>query len=113
MARRQQEVKVEKEITIKPGWKDGTKITFAREGDEQPGTEPADIASPSRHIRVGERRVTPQTETVLPDEGMPLPKSPGQRGVLRVKYNIIFPRLDSQQKQEIAAILAQQRPRRK
>jgi DnaJ family protein B protein 4 len=30
-------VSVEKEITIKPGWKNGTKITFEREGDELPG----------------------------------------------------------------------------
>jgi len=37
--------KVEKILTIdvKPGWKAGTKITFEREGDEQPGREPADI----------------------------------------------------------------------
>jgi DnaJ family protein B protein 4 len=34
---------VEKEINIKPGWKNGTKITFEREGDEAPGLIPADI----------------------------------------------------------------------
>merc|ERR1712159_606423 len=32
---------VEKEIPIKAGWKDGTKITYEREGDEAPGTTPA------------------------------------------------------------------------
>jgi len=31
-------------ITVKPGWKAGTKITFAREGDKTPGKIPADIA---------------------------------------------------------------------
>jgi len=31
-------------VTIKPGWKAGTKITFAREGDRIPGKTPADIA---------------------------------------------------------------------
>jgi len=36
-------VSVEKEIPIKKGWKDGTKITYEREGDEAPGTVPADI----------------------------------------------------------------------
>ncbi len=36
-------VAVEKEINVKPGWKDGTKITFEREGDELPGIVPADI----------------------------------------------------------------------
>ncbi|KAI1883274.1 hypothetical protein AGOR_G00243520 [Albula goreensis] len=30
-------------IEIKRGWKEGTKITFPREGDEAPGTIPADI----------------------------------------------------------------------
>ena len=36
-------VSVDKEIEVKPGWKDGTKITFEREGDELPGVIPADI----------------------------------------------------------------------
>ncbi|CAF1056827.1 unnamed protein product [Rotaria sordida] len=30
-------------IDIKPGWKQGTKITFPREGDQSPATIPADI----------------------------------------------------------------------
>lgn len=30
-------------INVKPGWKAGTKITFQREGDQLPGTIPADI----------------------------------------------------------------------
>jgi len=30
-------------IDIKPGWKQGTKITFPREGDQSPSTIPADI----------------------------------------------------------------------
>lgn len=30
-------------IEIKPGWKEGTKITFSREGDESPNHIPADI----------------------------------------------------------------------
>jgi len=38
-------VAVDKEIAVQPGWKDGTKITFEREGDDmQPGSIiPADI----------------------------------------------------------------------
>lgn len=35
--------KVDKEIHIRPGWKDGTKITFEKAGDELPGIQPADI----------------------------------------------------------------------
>lgn len=31
-------------LTIKPGWKSGTKVTFSREGDQVPGKIPADIA---------------------------------------------------------------------
>ena len=34
---------VEKEIQIKVGWKEGTKITYENEGDEMPGVIPADI----------------------------------------------------------------------
>jgi DnaJ family protein B protein 4 len=34
---------VDKAISIKAGWKDGTKITFEREGDESPGVEAGDI----------------------------------------------------------------------
>lgn len=30
-------------ISVKPGWKAGTKITFQREGDQMPGKIPADI----------------------------------------------------------------------
>jgi DnaJ family protein B protein 4 len=31
------------EISVKPGWKQGTKITFGKEGDVEPGVVPADI----------------------------------------------------------------------
>ena len=31
-------------IKVKPGWKSGTKVTFAQEGDRIPGKVPADIA---------------------------------------------------------------------
>ena len=40
---RQTQASIDKEIPIKVGWKDGTKITFEREGDELPGVIPADI----------------------------------------------------------------------
>jgi len=38
-------VPVEKilQIDVKPGWKEGTKVTFEKEGDENLGQEPADI----------------------------------------------------------------------
>jgi len=31
-------------VNVKPGWKDGTKVTFGKEGDKVPGKIPADIA---------------------------------------------------------------------
>merc|ERR1711874_355898 len=31
-------------ISVKPGWKSGTKVTFSQEGDRVPGKIPADIA---------------------------------------------------------------------
>jgi len=31
-------------VAVKPGWKAGTKVTFAKEGDQSPGKIPADIA---------------------------------------------------------------------
>lgn len=43
MSGRQNQVSVDKEIEVKQGWKEGTKITFEREGDESPGVIPADI----------------------------------------------------------------------
>jgi len=30
-------------IDVRPGWKPGTKVTFSREGDQNPGSVPADI----------------------------------------------------------------------
>merc|ERR1712146_741742 len=36
-------VSTEKTIPIKPGYKDGTKITFEREGEEESGKDPGDI----------------------------------------------------------------------
>lgn len=30
-------------ISIKPGWKSGTKVTFQKEGDQSPGKIPSDI----------------------------------------------------------------------
>lgn len=40
---RRSQISTDKEIMVKAGWKDGTKITFEREGDESPGVIPADI----------------------------------------------------------------------
>jgi DnaJ-class molecular chaperone len=49
-------VSVDKEIAVKAGWKDGTKITFESEGDEGPGVTPADIVF-TLHTKPHERFV--------------------------------------------------------
>lgn len=38
-----QSVSSDKEISVKPGWKDGTKITYQKEGDERQGWVPGDV----------------------------------------------------------------------
>jgi len=139
---------VEKVLTInvKPGWKEGTKITFEKEGDERPGMEPADIvftiseASHPRFKRVGNdlhytatlslkqalvnpvievvtldnrklrismnEVVTPNTRQVVKGEGMPISKSPGQKGDMIVTFNVVFPTsLSKEQKDKLAMIL--------
>lgn len=135
----------DKEIKVKPGWKDGTKITFEKEGDELPNTIPADIiftveAKPhdrfkrdgddliytcdvsladaltgvrtsittldNRRLPIEARNVTPQTEKVVPGEGMPNSKK-GTKGDMKVKFNIAFPDLSSSQRTQIVRILEQ------
>lgn len=56
------EVQVDKTIAIKPGWKDGTRITFQKEGDEQPGMIPAGTWSVGRMGR--KRRMAPGSAAV-------------------------------------------------
>ena len=41
-------------ITVKPGWKSGTKVTFPKEGDQVPGRIPADIAFTIKVINLNE-----------------------------------------------------------
>ena len=38
------------QINVKPGWKAGTRVTFAKEGDRIPGKIPADIAFVIRYV---------------------------------------------------------------
>ncbi|XP_076006775.1 dnaJ homolog subfamily B member 5 [Genypterus blacodes] len=118
-------------IIIKKGWKEGTKITFPKEGDETPENIPADIAfvlkdkghvhfkrdganivykcvislkealcGCSVSIPTLDKRVIPLpcNEIIKPGtmkrlrgEGLPLPKSPVQRGDLIVEFSVRFP----------------------
>ncbi|KAK6152522.1 hypothetical protein DH2020_015157 [Rehmannia glutinosa] len=50
--------------------------------------------------------VSPNYEEVVKGEGMPIPKEPGKKGNLRIKFNIKFPsRLTSEQKTGIKRLL--------
>ncbi|KAH7306523.1 hypothetical protein KP509_22G016700 [Ceratopteris richardii] len=126
-------------INVKPGWKKGTKITFAEKGNEQLNMAPADLVfvvdekphdvykrdgndlvvthkislaealigttislttldGRSLTIPVNEV-ISPGYEKVVAREGMPIPKEPGKKGNLRIKFDIKFPsRLTSEQK---------------
>nr|XP_046201219.1 dnaJ homolog subfamily B member 5-like [Oncorhynchus gorbuscha]XP_046201220.1 dnaJ homolog subfamily B member 5-like [Oncorhynchus gorbuscha]XP_046201221.1 dnaJ homolog subfamily B member 5-like [Oncorhynchus gorbuscha] len=128
-------------IVIKRGWKEGTKITFPKEGDETPENIPADIAFVLRdkghahfrrdgsniiytgnislkealcgctvNIPTLDNRVIPLSchEVIKPGtvkrlrgEGLPLPKSPTQRGDLIVEFTVRFPDRIPPQSREI------------
>lgn len=137
-------------VTVKAGWKPGTKITFTGEGDEPAmgGGTPQDIVfviaeKPhavftrkdndlqvslnlslkealcgfDRTIRTLDGRtlkvpdtlgvISPGKEAKIPGEGMPISKKPGQKGDLRIKFSVEFPRgpLSSSQKDAIRQAL--------
>lgn len=131
------------EIKIKPGWKAGTKITFANEGDYQPecqarqtiqfvleekphpvfkrvdndlsitvpltfkesllGFEKDITTIDGRRIPFGRLSpVQPSTTNTYPGLGMPISKSPGQRGDLIINFKVDYPiSLTAEQKQAI------------
>lgn len=134
------------EIPVKPGWKEGTRITFQGKGDESPGREPNDIVfivKEQLHPRF-ERKgndlhckmrlplrvalgggqvavqtldnrilhvplqniVSPNSEIVVAKEGMPVSKSPHEKGDLHIIFDIVFPtQLSQTQKSQISAAL--------
>ena len=135
-------------ISVKPGWKKGTKVTFAQEGDAAPNVVPADIVfslselphpvfSREGHNLVFVATVTlsealcgttlevptldgrklavscpevvsPGYEKTVTGEGMPLSKTPDQRGNLIIRFHIVFPKyLEDNQKQVLKKTLAQ------
>ncbi|CAF0914333.1 unnamed protein product [Adineta steineri] len=133
------------EIQIKPGWKEGTKITFEGEGDEgDENTIAGDIVfiirdkphpifersnsdliyrvklnikqallgtlivipfldtnKPPYQLRSHQEIVTPQTEKRFLNEGLPYPKDPSRRGDLIVKFDILFPKILSNEQRTL------------
>ncbi|KAK7922656.1 hypothetical protein WMY93_009558 [Mugilogobius chulae] len=103
-------------VTVKPGWKEGTRITFPEEGDQGPNNIAADMVFIVRqkphslfkralvgfvvevetldgriiNIPVNEI-VHPSYKKVVPGEGMPLLHNQSQRGDLILTFNIHFP----------------------
>ncbi|ESN99001.1 hypothetical protein HELRODRAFT_155930 [Helobdella robusta] len=118
-------------LEIKPGWKEGTKITFAKEGDQKPNKIPADIVfiiKDKPHplfVRDGSdikykhklslrdailgttiqipnldgRRISKEIGPLrsssytlkIPNEGLPISKTPNKRGDLIVEFEVFFP----------------------
>lgn len=57
-------------------------------------------------LPLGDSVVTPGSERRLAGEGMPVSKSPGQKGDLVVKFDVTFPAaLSEAQKQKVRAVL--------
>lgn len=132
------------EISVKPGWKAGTKINFTNEGDYQPECQARQtvqfVIDEKPHAlfkregndlnmvvpisfkesllgfdkevtTIDGRRITllrssplqPTSTNMYPGLGMPISKTPSQRGDLKISYKIDFPLgLTPQQKQAIA-----------
>ena len=137
------------EVSVKPGMKAGTKFTFEREGDEEPGAPPSDIqfviaekehllytrdASTNnlihnakisladalcgttislktldgRNLSVAINEVvSPNYVKIVKNEGMPLPKEPGKRADLLIKFTIVFPSyIPNEKKSDLRRLLS-------
>lgn len=135
------------EVEVKRGWKDGTKITFPGEGDQEtPHSRPGDMIfivktkHHDRFVRDGlhlihkipislvraltgfiapirtldgrilkvtvDEVVNPKTRKIVPNEGMPSSKAAGEKGDLILEFDLIFPRiLSDDQKANLKRIL--------
>ncbi|TYZ58301.1 hypothetical protein PybrP1_009334 [[Pythium] brassicae (nom. inval.)] len=130
------------EVNVRPGWKDGTKITFEGQGDALPNRPAQDIVfvikekphdkfkregdhlvyrarlslkdallgAGTLSIRSLDARsismrldgvVAPGTRKVFAGEGMPLQKSPAQRGDLYVDFDVQFPTSLTERQKEL------------
>ncbi|KAK8707225.1 hypothetical protein V6N13_058286 [Hibiscus sabdariffa] len=86
-------------INVKPGWKKGTKITFPDKGNEQPNQLPADLVfvidekPHDLYKRDGDDHIVNRKVSVTSRGtwGMSIAKEPGNRGDLRIKFDVKFP----------------------
>merc|ERR1712240_885724 len=94
------------EVHVDQGMKDGQKITFAGEGDQEPGLEPGDIiiildekAHPTFTRHGGALVITHIPGEVMKNgdirqimnEGMPTYRSPYDKGRLIIQFSVKFP----------------------
>ena len=129
------------EIAIKPGWKEGTKITYEGEGNQYNGQLPGDLVFEIKEKRhdifkrekdnlIVEKTIslkkaltgftlvqqgidgrpiqlqindviTPNSERRISGQGMPMKN--GMRGDLIIKFNVVFPRILSQDSKNLIA----------
>ena len=134
------------QIKVKPGWRNGTKITFEGKGDEKPGYLPADIvfsieeknplfkrvgddleleieipllkalvgctitlpllSGDKMIFRIDDHVIYPGYEKIIYHHGMIKANDKQHRGELRLKFNVRFPEVLSDDKRlEICSIL--------
>lgn len=60
-----------------------------------------------RHLSIPVTEIIkPGHEMIIPDEGMPISKDPGQKGSLQIKFDVEYPtRLTSDQKNDLKRVL--------
>ncbi|KAK3873421.1 hypothetical protein Pcinc_021554 [Petrolisthes cinctipes] len=87
-------------IDVKPGWKEGTKVTFEREGDQLPGKIPADIVfvvrdKPHAHFKRDGANLVYSAKVTLRDAlcgtRVVVPTLDGQRVTLNLSNEVVKP----------------------
>ncbi|XP_032846697.1 dnaJ homolog subfamily B member 13 isoform X3 [Tyto alba] len=81
-------------IDVQPGWKQGTRITFEKEGDQALIGCTVDVRTlDGRLLNIPINDIVhPKYCKVVPGEGMPLLQDPRRKGDLFIYFNICFPK---------------------
>ncbi|XP_050786860.1 dnaJ homolog subfamily B member 13 isoform X3 [Gopherus flavomarginatus] len=80
-------------IDVQPGWKQGTRITFQKEGDQALIGCTVDVRTlDDRLLNIPINDIVhPKYFKIVPGEGMPLPSNPTRKGDLVMYFDICFP----------------------